>query len=236
MFGVLKNKMLFFCLLHICISKTDRKNHTFWWKKFGPLLSFQYVWFWLRFHFNLFLLHSLLVRPSWGSGKSTHKSSPFFEFSRKTAYKISIDLVLLWCQTFLFLLPRSWFFLLLLPRSLRILLDFFSRSWKFLQNLADLAKNNCQDLGQKCQNPRNFLAKKPRHQAVDSMVQISKHLHQKKMLKKDRSRMRSNATNFVQPIQAKTKSTQIRKKSTKKNLKLFFTSSKLLACFFDKKA
>ena len=34
-----------------------------------------------------------------------------------------------------------------LPGSPKIFLDFFPRSWKILQNLANLAKNNCQDLG-----------------------------------------------------------------------------------------
>ena len=41
----------------------------------------------------------------------------------------------------------SWFF-------------FFPRSWKFLQNLAHLAKNNCQDLDQKFQKSKIFFGKK----------------------------------------------------------------------------
>ena len=46
-------------------------------------------------------------------------------------------------------LPRSW-----------IILNFFPRSWKILQNLASLAKNNCQDFGKKCQKSNKFLGKK----------------------------------------------------------------------------
>ena len=37
---------------------------------------------------------------------------------------------------------------------------FFPRSWKILQNLANLAKNNFQDLGKKCQKSKKFLGKK----------------------------------------------------------------------------
>ena len=135
----------------ICIPEKNWKNHTFWRRKSGPLFSFQYVWFWLPFYYNLFLLHFLLVRPSWRSDKSIHKSSPFFEFSRIIAYKISIDLVLLCYKTFSFLWPTFGLFLLLLPGAPRIFLDFFLRSWKLWYNLANLAKNNCQDLGKKCQ-------------------------------------------------------------------------------------
>ena len=112
-------------------------------------------------HFFQFIFASFfLVRPRWGSGKSTRKSSPFFEFSRIIAYKISIDLVLLWCKLFMVLLPRSWIVLVFLPRSPKIFLDFFPRSWKILQNLANFAKNNCQDLGKKCQKSKKFLGKK----------------------------------------------------------------------------
>ena len=112
----------------ICIPEKDWKDNALWRTKFVPLFLFQYVWFWLSFYFNLFLLHSLLVRPGWGSDKSTHKSSRFFEFRKIIAHKISIDLVLLWRKTFLFRLPRSWIFLVLLPRTPRIFLDFFPRS------------------------------------------------------------------------------------------------------------
>ena len=116
--------------------------------------------------FQFIFASFFLVRPSWGSDKSIRKSSSFFEFSRIIAHKISIDLASLWCKLFLVLLPRSWIVLVFLPRSPKIFLDFFPRSRKILQNLANLAKNNCQDLGQKCQNQRNFLARKPRCQAL----------------------------------------------------------------------
>ena len=52
----------------------------------------------------------------------------FFEFSRIIAFKIFIDLVLLWCKTFLFLFLRSWLFLLLLPITPKIFSEFFPRS------------------------------------------------------------------------------------------------------------
>ena len=144
----------------ICIPKKDRKHHTFWRRKFGPLYLFQYVWFWPPFYFNLFLLHSFLVRPRWDSNKSTRKSSPFFELSRIIAYNINIDLVLLWCKFFLVLLPRFWIVLVLLTRSPKIFLHFLPRSWKILENLANLAKNKCQDLGKKCQKSKKFFGKK----------------------------------------------------------------------------
>ena len=60
----------------------------------------------------------------------------------------------------LVLLPRSWIFLVFLPRSWRVFLNFSPRSWKILQNLANLAKNNFQDLGKKCQKSKKFLGKK----------------------------------------------------------------------------
>ena len=106
--------------------------------------------------FQFIFASFFLVRPSWGSDKSPRKSSPFFEFSRIIAYKISIDLVLLWCKLFLVLLPRSWMVLVFLPRSPKIFLDFFPRSWKILQNLANFAKNNCQDLGKKISKIQEF--------------------------------------------------------------------------------
>ena len=62
----------------ICILKKNWKNHTFWRCKFESLFLFQYVSFWLPFYTNLFLLNSFLIRPSWGSDKSTPKSSPLF--------------------------------------------------------------------------------------------------------------------------------------------------------------
>ena len=81
-------------------------------------------------------------------------------FSRIIAYKKSTDLVFLWCKLFLFLLPRSWLFLLLLPRAPKIFLDLFPRSWKILQILANLAKINCQDLSKKSQKSKNIFSKK----------------------------------------------------------------------------
>ena len=59
-------------------------------------------------------------------------------------------------KIFLVLLPLSWMDLVFLPRSPKIFLDFFRRSWKILQNLANLAKNICQDLDKKCQNSKEF--------------------------------------------------------------------------------
>ena len=70
---------------------------------------------------------------------------------------ISIDFELRWYKIFLFLLPRSWLFLLLLPRTPRIFLEFFLRSWKILarnlkiqefswQEIQDFSWFSCQDL------------------------------------------------------------------------------------------
>ena len=130
----------------ICIPEKDRKNHIFWRRKF----SFQYVWFWPPFYFNLSSLHSFWsVQVEVQIKAHARVGSPFFEFSRIFAYRISIDLVLLWCKLFMVLLPRSWIVLVFLPRSPTIFLDFFPRSWKILQILANLAKINCQDLGKK---------------------------------------------------------------------------------------
>ena len=108
--------------------------------------------------FQFIFASFFLDRPSWGSNKSTCKSSLFFEFLRIIAYEISIDLVLLWCKLFLVLLPRSWIVLVLLPRSPKIFLDFFPRSWKILQIFAKLAKILAKNL----KNPRIFLARNPR--------------------------------------------------------------------------
>ena len=63
-------------------------------------------------------------------------------------------------QDFLVSLSISWLFLLLLPKTPRIFLDYFLRSCKILQNLVNLAKNNCQDFGKKCQQSKKFLGKK----------------------------------------------------------------------------
>ena len=147
----------------ICIPEKDGKNQTFWWRKFGALFSFHYVWFWFPFYFNLFLLHSFLVRPRWGWDRSTRMSSGCFEFLKIIAYEISIDLVLLGCKSFWFLLPRIWIFFWFYCQELQ---EF---SWIFstiLKNLANLAKNDCQDIGEKCQKSKNFLGKKPRRQAL----------------------------------------------------------------------
>ena len=152
-----------------------KKSHI-WRRKFEPLFSFQYVSFWLPFYFNLLLLHSFLVRPSWGSDQSTRKSSPFFEFSRITAYKISIDLVLLWWKNFLFLLPRSWIFLVSLPRSWIFLvslprtpiifLDFFPRFEKSCKILRTWPRKIAKILAKNFKNPRIFLTRNSRRQAL----------------------------------------------------------------------
>ena len=110
--------------------------------------------------FQFIFISFFLVRPSWGSDKSRRKSSPFFELSRIIAYKISIDLVLLWCKLFLFLLPWFWLFLVFLPRNPKIFLDFFPQSWKILQVLANLAKINFPNLGKKSQKSQKFVGKK----------------------------------------------------------------------------
>ena len=137
--------------IHLHTRRRSKKNHTIWRRKFEPLF---FIPPWLFLTLNLFLLQSLLVRPCWGQAKRTHKSSRFFEFSRINSYKISIYFVLLWCKTSLILLQRSWLFLLFLSRTPTNFKDFFPRSWKILQNLANLAKNNCQDLGKKCQKSK----------------------------------------------------------------------------------
>ena len=59
---------------------TWKRLKQFWRRKFVSLFSFQFVWFWLPFYFNLFLFHYLLVRPGWGSDKSTRKSGIFLSF------------------------------------------------------------------------------------------------------------------------------------------------------------
>ena len=110
--------------------------------------------------FQIIFASFLLVRPNWGSDKSTRKKSPLLEFLSIIPHKISIDLVLLWSKTFSFLLPRTWIVLVFLTRSPKNFLDFFPRSWKVLQNLVNLAENNCQDLGKKTQKSKNFLGKK----------------------------------------------------------------------------
>ena len=51
-------------------------------------------------------------------------------------------------------------FLVLWPKTPRIFLDFFSRSLKILQNLANRTYSNCQDLGKKYQKFKNCLGKK----------------------------------------------------------------------------
>ena len=61
---------------------------------------------------------------------------------------------------FLFLLPRYWIFLVLLPRTPRNFLDFFPRSWEIFQSLAYLAKYNCLDLGKISQKSKKFFGKK----------------------------------------------------------------------------
>ena len=99
-----------------------------------------------------------MVRPIWGSVKNPGKISLFWVF-KDNCYKIFLDLVLFWCKLSLFLLPRSWLFLLLLPTTPKIFLIFISRSWKILQNIANLANNNCQVFG-KCQKSKKFLGKK----------------------------------------------------------------------------
>ena len=90
--------------------------------------------------FQFIFVSFFLIKLSWGSDRSTRKSSFFFEFPRIIAYKISIDLVLLWCKLFMVLLPRSWIVLVFLPRSPKNFLEFFPRSWKILQNFANFAK------------------------------------------------------------------------------------------------
>ena len=52
------------------------------------------------------------------------------------------------------------FFLVLLTKTPRNFLDFFPRSRGIYQNLAMLAKNNCQDLGKKSQKSKIILGKK----------------------------------------------------------------------------
>ena len=145
--------------IHLYTRKRSKKSHILteevWTIVFVPICLIL-----ASILFQFIFASVFLVRPSWGSDKSTRKSSPFFEVSRIIAYKISIDLVLLWCKLFVVLLPRSWIVLVFLPKSPKIFLDFFPRSWKTLQILANLAKNNCQDLGKKCQKSKKFLGKK----------------------------------------------------------------------------
>ena len=118
-------------------------------------------------HFiSIYSCFILLVRPSSGSDKSPRKRSRFFEFSTIIAHKISIDLVSLWCKFFLFLLPISWLFLLLLPRTPKICRIFFhdlENSCKFLRTLPRLI---AKILAWNLKNPRNFLVRNPRRQAL----------------------------------------------------------------------
>ena len=132
------------------------------------------------FDFRLYFISVYFCSILYSSGqvdvqiKAHPRIAPFVEFSRIIGYKIAIDLVFFWCKTFLFLLPRSWIFLVFLPRSPKIFLDFFLWSWKILQNLANLAKNNCQDLGKKCQKSKKFLGKKTKTPST-GLRQLSLH-------------------------------------------------------------
>ena len=85
-------------IFSICIPEKDRKITHFDGENLDHYFYSNMSHFGSHFisiYFNLFLLHSFLVYPSKGSDKSTRKSSPFFEFSRIIAHKISMDLVLL---------------------------------------------------------------------------------------------------------------------------------------------
>ena len=64
----------------ICIPEKDRKNHTFWRKKFGPLFLFQYVWFWPPFYFSLFLLHYFWSGQVEVQIKAHARVAPFLSF------------------------------------------------------------------------------------------------------------------------------------------------------------
>ena len=139
----------------ICIPEKGRKiTHFdgFWTIIFTPIclilasILFQFIFA------SFFLSGRVEVKV-----KAHARVAPF-SLLRIIAYKISIDLVLLWCKL-LVLSPKFWIVLVFLPRSPKIFLDFLPRSWKILQILANLAKNNCQDLGKKCQKSK-FLGKK----------------------------------------------------------------------------
>ena len=128
---VFLRKIVLFVFLFIYPKRS--KNHTFCRRKFGPLFSFQYVWFWLPFHFNFFLLHSLLVRPSWGSDKSTHKSSPFFEFSRIMVYTMFINRsCITLMQDLLVSLAKILAILGFLAKKSKNFFGFLSKIWKNL--------------------------------------------------------------------------------------------------------
>ena len=151
--------------LHLYTRKSLKKSHIlteeFWTLCFIPIcLILASILF--QFIFASFFL----VRPSWGSHKSPRKSCSFFEFSRIIAYKISVDLVLLWCKFFVFLLPRSWLFLLLLPRAPRIFLDFFHDPEKSCKILRTLPRIIAKILGRNVKNPKNFFARKPRRHTL----------------------------------------------------------------------
>ena len=96
------------------------------------------------------------------------KNSPLFEFWRTNVHKISIEFVLHWFKTFLFPLPRSCILLVYLPRNRRIFLGFFHDLKKAGKFVPTLPRNIAKILARNIKNPRTFLAKKPRCQALET--------------------------------------------------------------------
>ena len=125
---------------------------------------------WHSFHLFIFvvcLFNSLLIRSRWGTCRSTRKSGRLFEFLRIVAYKISIDLVLHCCKNFLFLWPKSWIFLVFLPKTPRIFLDFFPQFCKILRTLPRIISKI---LARNFKNARIFMAISPRRQALGILL------------------------------------------------------------------
>ena len=105
--------------------------------------------------FSYFLPHAFLFRPRWGSDESTPKCSPVFEFYWIIANKISIELILLWCKTFLFRMPRSR----------QLILAKFAKFFKIvelhLRNFLDFfATQQHQDYPRSCQAKQDSFASK----------------------------------------------------------------------------
>ena len=71
--------------------------------------------------FQFIFASFVICKATLSSDKRTRKCSPLFEFSRIIVYEIYIELVQFWCKIVLFLLPKSWISLVLLPRSSKIL-------------------------------------------------------------------------------------------------------------------
>ena len=153
--------------IHLYKRKRSWKSHNLteknWTIIFSPICLILAL---ILFHF--FFASFFLVRPSWSSDK-TRKNSIFFELSRIIAYKISIGLVLfdarLSCFSFQDIVLG--FCCQELQAFSGISFHDLEKSCKVLRTLPEMI---AKILARIVKKPRNFLARKPRHQTLGCLT------------------------------------------------------------------